>query len=440
MTTGSELLTDTSDPASWMQPAIRLSRRHEIAILLAILIVTLGVRIGAAFWWQSRIDGAFRFGDSETYWELAEKLAAGQPYEYGPNRFQVLRTPGYPAVLAPLFWIFDDSPPVMAARLLGAVLGTLAVGGIWWWARSLFGQFAGLIAAGIGAVYPGAIITSIFVLSEAAFCPLLVLNLVLWGESLRATSERRASTLAVLNGVAFGCGVLVRPSWLLFLPFAIALGLLIASDRGKQVRVAAITLVAGLVTLCPWWVRNASVTGRFVPTTLQTGASLYDGLHPGATGASDMRFVAKFEQEERLNPSSDEPLEIRLNQRLAEESVSWTRQHPWEAIRLGGIKFLRMWNIFPNEPSFSSLLSRVGIALSYGPVLVLALLGAISNFRRGFSYMLCWLPALYFSLLHMVFIGSIRYRQPAMLGLMVLAAGTVAAFLWKRPRCDRPTK
>ncbi len=50
-------------------------------------------------------------------------------------------------------------------------------------------------------------------------------------------------------------------------------------------------LLIGLGTvliMAPWWVRNARVYGRFVPTALWSGASLYDGLNPEADGGSAM--------------------------------------------------------------------------------------------------------------------------------------------------------
>jgi len=72
------------------------------------------------------------------------------------------------------------------------------------------------------------------------------------------------------------------------------------------------------------------------------------------------------------------------------------------------------------------------MAVFYVPIVLLALLGAAATIRRGWPYVLCWLPAAYFSLLHMVFVSSIRYRQPAMLGLMILAGGALSLWLGQR--------
>ena len=76
--------------------------------------------------------------------------------------------------------------------------------------------------------------------------------------------------------------------------------------------------------------------------------------------------------------------------------------------------------------SFRSPLLKLVVLLSYGPSLVLSLVGGWRYRRAGWPYVLTWLPAVYFTLLHIVFVGSIRYREPAVLALMPLAAGVLA--------------
>ncbi|MCX7428191.1 MAG: glycosyltransferase family 39 protein [Planctomycetia bacterium] len=395
--------------------------------LAVLLIVALVLRLAAGVLWQTRIDQRFAFGDSQSYWSLARSIAFGEPYRYGPVDGSVFRTPGYPLLLAPIFLVGGENPSVPWARALGAVFGTLAVLGVWSLARMLFDSTAGWIAGGIAAVYPGAIATSILVLSEAPFCPLMLANLALWVIAWRAATGRGAAAWAIGAGMIGGAATLVRPSWLLFLPFAVLLGIVLDHQRKRHAALGLAMLLGLVVVMTPWWVRNARVTGRFVPTALQVGASLYDGLNPEATGASDMGFVDRFVAETRRAPDeAGVPLEVRLDRRMRDAALAWARAYPGRVLQLAGIKLLRMWNVWPNEASLSMWPVRLAITATYVPVMLLGVLGAVATIRLGWPYVLCWLPAVYFTLLHVIFVSSIRYRQPAMLGIMVLAAGFVS--------------
>ena len=84
-----------------------------------------------------------------------------------------------------------------------------------------------------------------------------------------------------------------------------------------------------------------------------------------------------------------------------------------------------MWSLVPNASEFQSRWLRLILAATYTPVIVLALVGVWRFARRDWPYLLCILPAVYFTCLHVVFVSSIRYRQPAMLPLIVLAAAVL---------------
>ncbi|MCL4205561.1 MAG: glycosyltransferase family 39 protein [Pirellulaceae bacterium] len=406
--------------------------------LLPVLVVALGIRVAAGAWWQERLPDQQRFGfpDSESYWKLAERVAQGESYELNPDR-RVFRTPGYPLLLAPLFILAGGEPPVFWARVLGAVLGTAAVAAVAALAWQLFDRRAAVLAAWAAALYPEAVAMSTFVLSEAPFVPLMILQLLLATLAWRHETRRGQAAWASAAGLAAGAATLMRPSWLLFTPLALSLAFLDANQRPRAVRVGAWMLLALAAAMAPWWIRNALVTGRFVPTTLQVGESLYDGWNPQATGASDMRFVDEFRRELRRQdaargiPTTESGLcfEQRLDQRMRDAAWDWAAEHPAEACRLAGVKFLRIWNVWPNEPSLGHWRFGLLVLAGYVPLLVGGLYGAWCFAGRGWPYQLCFLPALYFTVLHMVFVGSIRYRQPPMLALLVLAAGVAGQWV-----------
>jgi len=413
------------------------SRKIYFSVWLATIVVAFLIRSGAACYWQSQLETPYTFGslegDSHAYWILGQQIYQGQPYRYGDDTARVFRAPGYPMMLATMFAVRGKDVPVLTARHLNALWGTVSVILVGCLAGQLFGAWVGLLAGGLVALHPGSVIMSGLVLTEAPFSPWMLLQLICWLRA--AASEQRQPLIlwSVLGGISAGIGVLIRPSWFLFTPFAVVVALLCVSQKRRQVAIGALMLGSTAIVMVPWWVRNYQVTDQFVPTTLQVGASLYDGLNPNATGASDMRFVFPMVRrqqaaEAQLSGPLPGTFESRLDQRFRREAVSWAKQHPGRVLQLVGIKFLRMWNVWPNTAAGTGRLSRIVFSFSYLPLMGLALWGVWRHRTGGWGICICLLPAVYFTLLHVIFVSSLRYRQPAMLPLLVLAAAVLGSW------------
>lgn len=423
-----------SVPPSGSQSGTRSGARFVVA---AILLVALLLRLGAGWWWQSRLPAERRFGfaDSESYWQLAQTISRGEPFQFANDDAKIFRTPGFPLVLSSLFFLLsDDNPSVYWARGLTAVLGTLSVAGVMLLASQLFDHRTALLAGALATVYPESITLGMLVLSESAFCPLMLAHLAAWIAALRTANRQHELGWAFLGGTMSGAAVLMRPSWLLFLPFASACGWICSPPRSRHVKLFATMTIGMVIILLPWWIRNYQVSGSFVPTTLQVGASLYDGLSPTATGASDMQFAPRYieqlRERDRESPdTSGKTFEERLDRLLYADAMTWARTHPADALRLARVKFQRIWSPWPNDRGFSSPMVAIVSAGTFLPLVLCTAIGIYQHWKRGWSYQLCVIPAVYFTLLHMIFVGSIRYRQPAMLTLMVLAAGAIATWL-----------
>ena len=397
---------------------------HPRSIYL-IVVLAIGLRLaaGAYLEWRLTAGQQFEMGDSHGYWRLGECIAAGKPYYYGEADAQVFRMPGYPTLLAPIFLLVSPNASPMWGRALSALLGGLTAALMVWWGVLLFDLRAGLTAGWITAVYPGAVAMGAFVLSEAPFMPLLVTHLALSTAAFKAGTPRNGLMLSIAAGLAAAGAVYMRPSWLLFVPFSVLIGVLRFRDRWRIAGQNAVALAVICLCLVPWWVRNYRVTGHVVLTTLQVGVSLYDGLNANADGSSNMNFSLG---DIVSNSGANRHDEFTINRTYQNNAIGWARTNPVRVIQLIGIKFSRMWSVIPNEPMFRSWLLMLGIAVTFTPLVGLGLYGLMTFSRQGWPYFLAGLPALYFTLLHVVFVASIRYREPAMLGMIVLASGVIA--------------
>jgi len=131
--------------------------------------------------------------------------------------------------------------------------------------------------------------------------------------------------------------------------------------------------------------------------------------------------------------------EWELDRRLFRAAVQWAGEHPVEVCRLAGIKFLRLWSLWPNDPQLRSRPLAWVLAVFYVPVLALTVAEMRSARPWKWNAVLIVSPALYLTALHVVFVSSVRYREPGVMVWLVMAGAQLAALLGRTCGREGPT-
>lgn len=204
------------------------------------------------------------------------------------------------------------------------------------------------------------------------------------------------------------------------------------------------TILVGVVIigLTPWAARNASVIGEWRWLTTRGGISLYDGLQNRPAGAGELAGGSDLAHTKAW-PKVQGLSETQWDRFFRERAIECMRQDPWRIMRLAGAKFLRTWNIVPNEAAHR----RGRAAMVSAAWMIFVLLTAAAGWWRVRRCVRCWLvlllPVAGFTLLHMVFVGSVRYRVPLMPLVFVLSAtglhGLITGLLQGRVVRPAPT-
>ena len=353
---------------------------------------------------------------------------------------QALRSPGYPVFLAGCRWLFGDrSLPV---RLVQALIASLAMT-----TRQIDSQAAAsdlddrkpktgcqgrrAIAGLLYACDPGQVGMSILLLSEAIYTPLLLLaGLGLCQIAARddglvepVTSWPKASYagIAVAVGACLGGSTLVRPSGALLALFWIG-AMPLTAGRGRRTRLlglAAAMLLGLALVMAPWWWRNARA-----PWSLRSHGNLGRGKSLRRAQSSRRRVEQHGLSERtgnlvtrRAGPGSGAYAES--HKFCLEESAGFS---PWESRKA-------RWYRSPmpladiGAPVFVCAVLPIPAVVIYLAARRFVGSPARSARSRDLGGARTRLP-----LLHMVFVGSPRYRIAAFPPAYALAAiGLVCA-------------
>jgi 4-amino-4-deoxy-L-arabinose transferase-like glycosyltransferase len=365
------------------------------------------------------------FPDAAIYDSIARNWLAGKGFRENSGR-QASRAPGYPVFLAGCHWLGLLRPQgiyLVQAVADSAMCVLLALLG-----RRLYGDTVGIVAGCIAAICPFFIYFTCLLLTETLFTLGLV-ALMLFLFACAEALERSASRTLVVSAVAgalLGLLVLLRSSLLLFPIFLLPIWLVRRGHRlGAMAAWGTMSVVMALMML-PWVVRNYEIFGRFVPTTLQVGESLYEANSPYADGGPAMDRI-DWVKERGGRPMG----EYENNQFFKNAALEYIREHPGRFCSLAVEKFARFWNPLPNYAPYRRPLGFAVSLCAFVPIILLACVGIL---RRNQEVALLLLsPVAYFTLLYMIFVGSVRYRTPVMPFVILLAAsGAEAVWAWWR--------
>jgi hypothetical protein len=235
------------------------------------------------------------------------------------------------------------------------------------------------------------------------------------------------------GGLLLAASALVRPS---AAPLPLLLGI-VAAFLGLQNRSAArpydygdsrlrwplpvgstMLLLTALVLL-PWAMRNRRVLGEWVWTSTNSGITAYDGFNPDAEGDSNQAFLEDMPQLAAMS-------EVTRSEYLSAKAKEYALEHPRRAAQLAVIKAGRTWSPVPLSKEYRNRRTwAAGLAYAV-PFFLLVLVGLSGTGLGRAAKVFLMVPAIYLTLVHMLSVGSLRYRIPAEPPMAVIAAAVLA--------------
>jgi Dolichyl-phosphate-mannose-protein mannosyltransferase len=293
--------------------AARNGGRKGLAVLATILLLGLGLRAHEAW------DGRAPVYDAAAYARIAANLDRGEGFTLGAAATQPASnySPGVPLLAAGLYQL-SGGVHERFARLVLALLGSLAVLFAYLIGRRLSGPLAGLIGAAAVAVYPALLEYQGMPMGEPLAATLLsgAVLAMLWADRADRRDRARAPRW-LAPGLLLGALALVRPEYVaISLPIALAVLARHGWGGWREGLVQAGVVLAGLaLVVAPWTLRNAVALDRFVPVSTGGGQVLFAGSYLPSGGDPERVGEEVLERHPELRRKL--PPDPRLEQILA---------------------------------------------------------------------------------------------------------------------------
>ncbi len=364
----------------------------------------------------------FVFPDSEQYDKVAANVLDGRGLILREER-KAQRPPAYP-----VFMILCGRN-LLVIRLAQAAAGALSCVLLVMLCRELFQSDAAAKLCGIGLAFePFNIFFTRLVLTETLHTTLMLAVMLMIVRALKAAAEQTEAAaerqhyslrFAAVGGGLLGLAILVKPAMLLMPPFLLPFCVGFQAKR-RSIEIWAVCCLCTALVMSPWIIRNYVVLNAFIPTTTQGGESLWESNSPRADGGPMM-------DQEYWPEGADDLPEVERDKAMSAAAKKFILENPGRFLELCLIRWGRFWNVLLNFEQYRKPLYITISILATVPLYVLALAGLFIGWRKNWrTTILCLAPIAYTAGLHLVFVGSVRYRIPIIPYLLCLAGVALA--------------
>ncbi len=319
-------------------------------------------------------------------------------------------------------------------RLASGLLGTAAVVVIGLLAARLAGHRAGLIAAGLAAVYPMLWINDGMLQAESLYALVIAVLLLLAHRAWEDPTPRQVAGVAAMTALA----TLTRTEAALFflvlvLPLALRAPARPWPDRLRLLGVGALT---GAVCLAPWVAFNLARFNQPVYLTNSAGSVLSDASCRGTYYGTYIGYHANCIQDPPLR-FDDHYDESDREADLADQVDDYVTDHLGRLPVVALARVGRVWSVFkPGQNVFldwwlegrGKAASTVGL-WSYYLLLPFGAVGAVALHRRKITLVPLLSTVVVVTVAAAATFGLTRYRVPADVALVVLAGIGVDALI-----------
>src|SRR3954470_13604975 len=367
-------------------------------------------------------------GDGLEFHLLGNQLANGdgyiQPLLVSPGHVPTAdKPPLYPLLLALPSLVGWDS--LVAHRVTSCLIGAVLVVAVGLLGRRVGGERVGLIAATLAAVYPLLIAVDGSLRSESLYAPLIAFTLL---ASYRLIDRPGFGRAAVL-GACVGLAALTRSEALLLGGLLLVL-VALRLPRPSGLKYTATMSVVALLVLAPWVARNWAEFGQPVLST--NSGSLAYGANCDAAYYS--RLIGTWPCFPRLavTPGRDE---AEVSADLRESGLTYASDHAGRLPAVVAVRVLRSFDLWSpaRATRFEADIGdrdvnvyRIGVAMYY-LLLPLAVAGAVMLRRRRQPVGILLAPFALVVVVSILGYGTPRFRVPAEVPLVVLAAVALSA-------------